>query len=114
MKIARIGKEKIIMSAPDERYNYFAWPSAKRLPDGRIAVGASGFRLRHVCPFGKAVMMFSEDDGESYYQSYKSVVDKMVKAVDKGDNDALIQTPHLDKTWHKILPFISPKMNKPE
>ena len=56
----------------------------------------------------------NEDDGESYYQSYKSVVDKMVKAVDKGDNDALIQTPHLDKTWHETLPFISPKMNKPE
>lgn len=66
MKIVRIGEEKIIMSAPNERNNYFAWPSAKRLQDGKIAVGASGFRLRHVCPFGKAVMMVSEDEGTSY------------------------------------------------
>ncbi len=66
MKIVRIGEKKIIMSAPDLRNNYFAWPSAKRLQDGRIAVGASGFRLRHICPFGKAVMMTSADEGESY------------------------------------------------
>ena len=66
MKIELIGDKKIIMSAPETQNNYFAWPSAKRLQDGRIAVGASGFRLRHICPFGKAVMMTSEDDGETY------------------------------------------------
>ena len=66
MKIAHIGDKKVIMSAPEAKFNYFAWPSAKRLQDGRIAVGASGFRLRHVCPFGKAVMMASEDEGGSY------------------------------------------------
>ena len=66
MKIAYIGDKKVIMSAPETKHNYFAWPSAKRLQDGRIAVGASGYRLRHICPFGKAVMMTSADDGESY------------------------------------------------
>ena len=66
MKIAHIGEKKVIMSAPGMRNNYFAWPSAKRLQDGRIAVGASGFRLRHVCPFGKAVMMTSTDEGATY------------------------------------------------
>lgn len=66
MKIAHIGEKKVIMSAPGMRNNYFAWPSAKRLQDGRIAVGASGFRLRHVCPFGKAVMMTSADEGATY------------------------------------------------
>ena len=66
MKIVHIGDKKVIMSAPDTKNNYFAWPSVKRLQDGRIAVGASGFRLRHICPFGKAVMMTSLDDGETY------------------------------------------------
>lgn len=66
MKIVPIGEKKIIMSAPDLKNNYFAWPSAAKLQDGRIAVGASGYRLRHICPFGKAVMSFSEDEGESY------------------------------------------------
>ena len=64
MKIERIGEKKIIMSAPNQKNNYFAWPSVKRLQDGRIAVGASGFRLRHICPFGKAVMITSKDEGE--------------------------------------------------
>lgn len=66
MKIGRIGDKKIVMSAPEGEYNYFAWPTVKRLCDGRIAVGASGFRKRHICPFGKAVIAFSEDEGESY------------------------------------------------
>ena len=66
MGIELIGEKKIIMENPGERYNYFAWPSVERLRDGRIAVGASGFRRRHICPYGKAVIMFSEDEGESY------------------------------------------------
>ncbi len=66
MKIKRIGEKKIIMSNPTGRFDYFAWPSAARLQNGCIAVGASGFRLRHICPFGKAVMVVSEDEGESY------------------------------------------------
>lgn len=66
MKITLLGEPKIIMSNPDSIHNYFGWPTAARLKDGRIAVAASGFRLRHICPFGKAVISFSEDDGESY------------------------------------------------
>ena len=54
------------MSNEGSRFNYFAWPTVARLRDGRIAVGASGFRIDHICPFGKAVISFSEDDGESY------------------------------------------------
>lgn len=61
-----IGEAKIILSNPESRHNYFAWPTVARFDDGRIAVAASGFRLEHVCPFGKAVIVFSEDDGETY------------------------------------------------
>ena len=49
MKIVCIGEPKIIMSNPQSAYPYFAWPSVARLRDGRIAVGASGFRKRHIC-----------------------------------------------------------------
>lgn len=66
MKITKIGEFKTIISNPDSRHNYFAWPTAVRLKNGKIAVAASGFRLRHVCPFGKTVISFSEDDGETY------------------------------------------------
>ena len=66
MKITQIGDAKIIMSNPHSKHNYFGWPTAARLQNGKIAVTASGFRLAHVCPFGKMVISYSEDEGESY------------------------------------------------
>lgn len=66
MKIELIGKPEIIMSNPHSKHGYFGWPTAVRLQDGRIAVGASGFRIEHVCPFGKAVIIYSTDDGKTY------------------------------------------------
>ncbi len=66
MKIELIGKPKTIMSNPLSRHGYFAWPTASILQDGKIAVGASGFRIEHICPFGKAVISYSFDGGETY------------------------------------------------
>lgn len=66
MKIIPIGELKTVMSNPHSKHNYFGWPTATRLQNGKIAVVASGFRLRHVCPFGKTVISYSEDDGETY------------------------------------------------
>lgn len=66
MKIIKTHSSQIIMSNPDSKHRYFAWPTVARLQNGKIAVVASGFRLRHVCPFGKTVIAYSEDDGESY------------------------------------------------
>ena len=47
MKIRRLGPAKIILSNPQSKHNYFAWPSVVRLQNGRFAVAASGFRLAH-------------------------------------------------------------------
>ena len=66
MKIITFGAPQIIMSNPLSKHNYFGWPSVARLQNGKIAVVASGFRRRHVCPFGKAVISYSEDDGQTY------------------------------------------------
>lgn len=66
MKIKLIGKTETVMSNPDSRHAYFAWPTAKLLQDGKIAVGASGFRFEHICPFGKAVISYSFDGGKTY------------------------------------------------
>ena len=66
MEIKIIGKPKIIMSNRGSKHNYFGWPTVAKLQDGKIAVGASGFRLEHVCPFGKAVISYSYDNGETY------------------------------------------------
>ena len=66
MKIEVLGEPRIIMSNPRSIHNYFAWPTVAKLRNGRIAVGASGFRLAHICPFGKCVMSVSENEGETY------------------------------------------------
>ncbi len=66
MKVNLIGKPQIIMSNDDSPFNYFAWPTAARLQNGKIAVVTSGLRRRHVCPFGKTVISYSENDGETY------------------------------------------------
>lgn len=50
----------------DLLFGGFNWPSAARLADGRIAVVASGFRLAHVCPFGKVAIFYSSDGGETW------------------------------------------------
>ena len=66
MKVILTEKPKIIMSNPDSRHSYFAWPSIARLQNGKLAVVASGFRLKHVCPFGKTVISYSENEGKTY------------------------------------------------
>lgn len=66
MKIELLESPKIIMSNPDGRHNYFAWPTVALLKNNKIMVGASGFRVEHICPFGKAVVAFSTDSGNTY------------------------------------------------
>lgn len=66
MKVTITDSTQVVMSNPQSIHNYFAWPTVARLKDGRIAVAASGFRLAHVCPFGKAVISYSTDEGKTY------------------------------------------------
>lgn len=66
MKIKKIGKPTVIMSNSHGKANYFGWPSVATLQNGKIAVVASGYRYGHVCPFGKAVISYSENNGETY------------------------------------------------
>lgn len=66
MKVVKIGDPKIIISNSQSRHNYFGWPTVARLQNGKIAVVVSGFRLEHICPFGKTVISYSEDEGETY------------------------------------------------
>lgn len=45
---------------------YFGWPSVVKLGDGTIVAGASGLRGAHVCPWGKSVVFYSKDQGETF------------------------------------------------
>lgn len=66
MKIQPIGASRVVMSNPHGKANYFAWPSVAKLQNQKIAVVASGYRYAHICPFGKAVISYSENEGETY------------------------------------------------
>lgn len=66
MRIETIGKTEIIMSNNNSKHNYFGWPSIVKMKDGTIIAGASGYRLEHVCPFGKGVIAYSYDNGNSF------------------------------------------------
>ena len=66
MKVKIIEKAKTICSNPSGIHNYFGWPSVARLSDGALMAVASGFRIAHVCPFGKVVGIKSYDEGKSW------------------------------------------------
>lgn len=66
MNIKLIGETSIVMSNPTGKADYFGWPSIARLQNGRLAVVASGYRYSHICPYGKLVIAYSENEGESY------------------------------------------------
>jgi len=65
MKI-EVLSEKVICSNRDSIHCYFAWPTVARLKNGKLAMTASGYRVGHLCPFGKCVISFSEDEGETW------------------------------------------------
>ena len=66
MNIKLIGSPKVVMTNTESHHAYFAWPTIAKLQNGRICVGASGYRVEHICPFGKGVLAFSDDNGETY------------------------------------------------
>lgn len=65
MMIEPIGEPKVIFHS-EGVHNYFAWPTVVRTKDDAIVAACSGFRLEHICPFGKAVIAVSKDDGETF------------------------------------------------
>ena len=47
-------------------FPYHGWPSVARIGDDKLGVVASAFRIDHLCPFGKVVMLVSNDEGASW------------------------------------------------
>ena len=66
MKVKIIEEAKVICSNRNSIHNYFAWPTVTKLQDGTLAMVASGFRMRHICPFGKGIICYSRDEGTTW------------------------------------------------
>lgn len=61
----------------------------------------------------KYIPKFSETEDGIYYKCYKDIVNKMVrKAAGESGERAYISTPHIDKRWHSILPYITDEKNE--
>ena len=56
----------IICRLSDEEMGYFGWPSIAKMDDGTLVVASSGLRGYHVCPWGKTVLHFSKDNGNTW------------------------------------------------
>lgn len=83
MDIKLIGSPKIVMTNKESHHAYFAWPTIAKLQNGMVVVGASGYRVEHICPFGKGVLAFSDDEGETY-QKPVTVFDTVLDDRDVG------------------------------
>jgi len=59
-------KHGIVNRVTGSIFKYQGWPTVARDENGTLYVGASGFRIGHVCPFGKTVMYISKNEGESW------------------------------------------------
>lgn len=66
MKQAKVIQHGIIHRNIGSPFCYHGWPSVSRLNDGSLAAVWSGFRIAHVCPFGKTAMSISRDEGKTW------------------------------------------------
>lgn len=66
MKRLNCEPKGVVCANPHSVFRYFGWPSVARLADGTLAAGASGFRMKHICPFGKVVICYSRDEGRTW------------------------------------------------
>ena len=83
MKITVLDEARTVIRNDDSINRYFAWPTLKRLKNGRLALGASGYRMEHICPFGKATLSFSETEG-GMWSVPAPVIDTMLDDRDTG------------------------------
>ena len=59
-------KTGIISRITENMFRYQGWPTVCRDENGVLYCASSGFRLGHICPFGKNVLYKSSDGGETW------------------------------------------------
>ncbi|MBQ9116616.1 MAG: exo-alpha-sialidase [Clostridia bacterium] len=112
MKIILHGQPETVMSNPLSKHNYFGWPTVARLKNGKIAVVASGYRLRHICPFGKMVISYSEDEGKTY-TAPAPLIDTTLDDRDGGimtfgDSGVLVASFNNTRAFQRSLAYATP------
>ena len=120
MDVHIIEDARTILSNPLSRHGYFGWPSIARLPDGSIAVACSGYRCGHVCPFGKAVMAVSFDEGQTYTGAWPVIDtpldDRDAGVVPFGENGVIFtsfnNTREAQRGWNPVREDLPEEINR--
>lgn len=60
----------------------------------------------------KYIPKLKETSDSAYYSNYQRVINRITAKVMDGKDDALVETPHIDKTWHYVLPYVTPEKQK--
>ncbi len=66
MQFKILEEARVICSNRNSFQNYFGWSTVGKLPGGELALVSSGMRIKHLCPFGKAVICYSRDEGKTW------------------------------------------------
>lgn len=56
----------IVYRKKDSLYGYQGWPSVCKMENGMLISICSGYRMQHICPFGKTTMNISCDEGKTW------------------------------------------------
>ena len=62
----------------------------------------------------KYIPKLNETENGDYFRNYQNVIKRITIRSMQGQNDALIDTPHIDKTWHYILPYVTAERQRAE
>lgn len=83
-----------VFALPNDFFGYCGWPTVGRMPDGTLITVASGLRNGHVCPFGRTIICYSYDDGQTWTSprvvNDSSLDDRDAGIVPLGDQRLLI------------------------
>ena len=66
MEIQTNAPQTVIFRNADSFFRYCGWPSVCRDDEGVLYAACSGFRLAHICPFGKTLLFKSFDNGKTW------------------------------------------------
>lgn len=100
-------------------FGYFAWPSIARLKDGRLVTVCSGFRMSHICPFGKVAYAVSEDDGDTWSEAkvlFETPLDDRDGGITPWEDGFLLttfnNTREFQRKTNEKKPFQTPEKNE--
>ncbi|MAE60182.1 MAG: hypothetical protein CMJ49_02375 [Planctomycetaceae bacterium] len=108
----------IVARIPGDPLGYFGWPTVAALDDGRLVVASSGLRSEHICPFGKTVINFSDDEGQTW--SDPRVIndcpldDRDAGIVNLGDGKLLVSWFVTDNRYQLNEPYALENYSKQE